>query len=179
MEEGQTLKSIGSWTPSCPPWQLSAPSSLAMVSTVFLETPSSLNLLAGESNSYKSPRLRLTSDGHLVAQKFDFLGLGGNLRGGWATSLDLRLSWTSSFASHRAMIPGLFIDYFDPVHNFSGLSLSTMLCRLKMADGMSTPKPRRGWKLVHKVHHLLPVVVLVVHQEQKLLPQNRGHPKPG
>ena len=31
----------------------------------------------GEANSYKSPRMRLTQSGDLVAQKFNFLGLGG------------------------------------------------------------------------------------------------------
>jgi len=63
LEESQKLKSIGSWMPSCPPRQLS---------TIILGNE--------ESNSYKSPRIRLTSDGHLVAQKFDFLGLGGMRR---------------------------------------------------------------------------------------------------
>merc|ERR1711962_216864 len=60
LDEGQTLKSIGTWTPNCSPRQLS---------TIILGT--------GEANSYKSPRMRLTQSGDLVAQKFNFLGLGG------------------------------------------------------------------------------------------------------
>ena len=38
---------------------------------------------------------------------------------------------------------------------FLGPSLSTMLFHLKMVDGMNIPKPRRSWKLVHVMAHLV------------------------
>ena len=49
--------------------------------SVFLKIKNSATIhictFEGEANSYKSPRMRLTQSGDLVAQKFNFLGLGG------------------------------------------------------------------------------------------------------
>ena len=45
-----------------------------------------------------------------------------------------------------------------------------MLFHLKMADGMSIPKPRKGWMLEHMgllLHYILLLLVVVVHQEPK------------